>query len=47
MWSPYASGSGQWIARNVVGGFFMAPIEALPEISVQDVVSSTTLSDLI
>ncbi|GLI80511.1 hypothetical protein PoHVEF18_008866 [Penicillium ochrochloron] len=34
---PYANTQGQWIARNVISGFFTAPIEALPEISVTDV----------
>jgi hypothetical protein len=38
MWGPYASGNGQWIAKNILGGFFAAPIEALPEVSVTDVV---------
>ncbi|RDW71682.1 putative MFS-type transporter [Coleophoma crateriformis] len=37
MWGPYASTNGQWIAKNVLAGFFAAPIEALPEISVTDV----------
>ncbi|KAJ5555424.1 hypothetical protein N7535_007859 [Penicillium sp. DV-2018c] len=37
MWGPYASTNGQWIARNIVSGFFTAPVEALPEISVTDV----------
>ena len=37
MWGPYARGNGQWIAKNVLGGFFAAPIEALPEASVADV----------
>ncbi|CAK7202014.1 hypothetical protein SEUCBS139899_004732 [Sporothrix eucalyptigena] len=37
MWSPYASSNGQWVAKNVLGGFFAAPIEALPEIAVTDV----------
>ena len=36
---PYASTNGQWIARNIISGFFTAPVEALPEISVTDVVS--------
>lgn len=39
IFSPYANTQGQWIARNVISGFFTAPIEALPEISVTDVVS--------
>ncbi|KAK5133040.1 hypothetical protein LTR08_008245 [Meristemomyces frigidus] len=37
VWGPYAKGNSQWIAKNVLGGFFAAPIEALPEISVYDV----------
>ncbi|KAJ5974088.1 hypothetical protein N7481_011298 [Penicillium waksmanii] len=37
LWGPYSGTKGQWIARNVVQGFFTAPIEALPEISVTDV----------
>ncbi|KAI7346094.1 MFS general substrate transporter [Hortaea werneckii] len=37
MWGPYAASNGQWIAKNVLGGFFAAPIEALPEVSVSDV----------
>lgn len=37
MWGPYASDNGQWIAKNILGGFFAAPIEALPETSVSDV----------
>ncbi|KAH9827758.1 serine/threonine kinase 16, partial [Teratosphaeria destructans] len=36
LWSPYARGPGQWIARNVVFGFFQSPIEALPEVTVAD-----------
>lgn len=37
MWGPYAKGNGQWLAKNILGGFFAAPIEALPELSVADV----------
>ena len=37
IWAPYTKGNGQWIAKNIIGGFFAAPIEALPEISVADV----------
>ncbi|KAL1863253.1 hypothetical protein Plec18170_000085 [Paecilomyces lecythidis] len=37
MWGPYAHTNGQWIARNIILGFFEAPIEALPEITVTDV----------
>lgn len=36
VWSPYAKGEGQWIARNIVIGFVAAPIEALPETSITD-----------
>jgi hypothetical protein len=36
MWGPYASSNGEWIAKNILGGFFAAPIEALPEVSVTD-----------
>lgn len=36
VWSPYARGNGQWIARNIVIGFVAAPIEALPETSITD-----------
>ncbi|KAJ5156565.1 hypothetical protein N7492_009368 [Penicillium capsulatum] len=37
VWGPYAHTNGQWIARNILSGFFTAPVEALPEISVTDV----------
>lgn len=37
VWAPYTHGRGQWIAKNILGGFFAAPIEALPELSVTDV----------
>ncbi|RFU30108.1 hypothetical protein B7463_g6204, partial [Scytalidium lignicola] len=37
MWGPYASGNGQWICKSILGGFFSAPIEALPEVSVTDI----------
>ncbi|KAH8648440.1 major facilitator superfamily domain-containing protein [Xylariales sp. PMI_506] len=36
LWSPYARGKGQWIAKSVLTGFFAAPIEALPETSIAD-----------
>lgn len=35
--------NGEWIARSIVMGFFLAPIEALPEVTVTDVVCITTL----
>lgn len=37
IWSPYAKGNGQWIARNIVMGFIAAPIEALPQTSITDI----------
>ncbi|KAE8308351.1 putative MFS transporter [Aspergillus transmontanensis] len=37
IWGPFITSNGQWIARSVVTGFFLAPIEALPEITVTDV----------
>ncbi|KAK0384819.1 hypothetical protein NLU13_7297 [Sarocladium strictum] len=37
IWSAYVKSDGEWIARSVIQGFFLAPIEALPEISVTDV----------
>lgn len=40
VYRAYAKSNGQWAARSVILGFFVAPIEALPEISVTDVVSS-------
>jgi hypothetical protein len=38
--SAYVKSNGGWIARCILMGFFIAPIEALPEISVTDVVSA-------
>ncbi|PYI19127.1 putative MFS transporter [Aspergillus japonicus CBS 114.51] len=37
MWGPYIHTNGQWIARSIISGFFTAPIEALPEVTVTDV----------
>ncbi|KXG51345.1 Major facilitator superfamily domain, general substrate transporter [Penicillium griseofulvum] len=37
MWGPYAKTTGQWLARCILLGFFTAPVEALPQISVTDV----------
>ncbi|KAI8716737.1 hypothetical protein NCS52_00968000 [Fusarium sp. LHS14.1] len=34
---PYVRTNGQWLGRSILTGFFIAPIEALPEISVTDV----------
>jgi hypothetical protein len=35
--SAYVKSDGEWIARCIVMGFFTAPVEALPEISITDV----------
>ncbi|OAL30556.1 hypothetical protein AYO22_01508 [Fonsecaea multimorphosa] len=37
IWSAYVTSNGEWIAKCIIQGFFNAPIEALPEISVTDV----------
>ncbi|EXJ60027.1 serine/threonine kinase 16 [Cladophialophora yegresii CBS 114405] len=37
IWSAYVTSNGEWIAKCIVQGFFNAPIEALPEVSVTDV----------
>ncbi|KAL3449110.1 MFS transporter [Aspergillus insuetus] len=37
IWSPYVKSDGEWIGRSILFGFFLAPIEALPEVSVTDV----------
>ncbi|ODV96525.1 hypothetical protein PACTADRAFT_64842 [Pachysolen tannophilus NRRL Y-2460] len=36
LWQPYITTNGQWIASKILAGFFAAPIEALPEISISD-----------
>ncbi|GKU06720.1 transporter protein hol1 [Fusarium langsethiae] len=37
IWSAYVSSNGEWIAKCVIQGFFVAPIESLPEMSVTDI----------
>ncbi|KAH7154127.1 major facilitator superfamily domain-containing protein [Fusarium sp. MPI-SDFR-AT-0072] len=37
VWSAYVSSNGEWIAKCIIHGFFIAPIEALPEISITDI----------
>ncbi|KAM0282488.1 hypothetical protein ACHAQH_003002 [Verticillium albo-atrum] len=37
IWSAYVTSDGQWLAKCILQGFFIAPIEALPEISVTDI----------
>ncbi|KAF5609280.1 transporter HOL1 [Fusarium subglutinans] len=36
VWSAHVSSNGEWIAKCIIQGFFIAPIEALPEISITD-----------
>lgn len=42
--SAYVKSNGEWIARCIVMGFMIAPIEALPEISVTDIVCVSSMS---
>ncbi|CAI6091727.1 unnamed protein product [Clonostachys chloroleuca] len=35
--SAYITSNGQWIAKCILQGFFIAPIEALPEIAITDI----------
>ncbi|RFU81385.1 serine threonine kinase 16 [Trichoderma arundinaceum] len=37
IWSAYVKSNGEWIAKCIMQGFFLSPIEALPEISVTDI----------
>ncbi|GFF73772.1 hypothetical protein IFM60648_04022 [Aspergillus lentulus] len=37
VWGPYVRSNGEWIGRSILSGFFVAPIEALPEVTVTDV----------
>ncbi|SPJ78071.1 related to transporter protein HOL1 [Fusarium torulosum] len=37
IWSAHVSSNGEWIAKCIIQGFFIAPIEALPEISITDI----------
>jgi hypothetical protein len=40
--SAHVSSNGEWIAKCIIQGFFIAPIEALPEISITDIVGTST-----
>lgn len=42
MSSAYVKSDGEWLAKCIIQGFFISPIEALPEISVTDIVSDLT-----
>lgn len=37
VWTAYSSSEGMWYAHRILGGFFAAPIEALPEMSIPDI----------
>ncbi|OIW25528.1 MFS general substrate transporter [Coniochaeta ligniaria NRRL 30616] len=37
VWTAYSGSEGEWYAHRILAGFFCAPIEALPEISIPDV----------
>ncbi|KAG7768411.1 hypothetical protein KL931_003017 [Ogataea haglerorum] len=36
LWQPYTHSNGEWIASRILNGFFFAPVESLPEITVGD-----------
>lgn len=40
LWSPYVKTDGEWIARSVLLGLLSGPYDALPEVSIADVVSA-------
>ncbi|CAH0046919.1 unnamed protein product [Clonostachys solani] len=37
IWGAHIKSDGEWIAKSILQGFFISPIEALPEISVTDI----------
>ncbi|KAH7029253.1 major facilitator superfamily domain-containing protein [Microdochium trichocladiopsis] len=37
IWGAHVSSNGEWLAKCILQGFFISPIEALPEISVTDI----------
>ncbi|KAK4682680.1 hypothetical protein QC764_0021690 [Podospora pseudoanserina] len=37
VWTAYSKSGGEWFAHRIIIGFFCAPIEALPEVSIPDV----------
>lgn len=37
VWTAHSGSEGQWYAHRILAGFFGAPIEALPEISIPDI----------
>jgi hypothetical protein len=38
VWSPHVASNAQWIIKNILGGLFGAVLEALPEVTVTDLV---------
>lgn len=36
VWTAYSRSAGEWYAHRILAGFFVAPIESLPEISIPD-----------
>lgn len=42
IWAPFTTNNGQWIANKILQGFFGAPLEALCEISMTDIVRFDT-----
>ncbi|KXJ87153.1 major facilitator superfamily domain-containing protein [Microdochium bolleyi] len=37
IWGAHVTSNGEWLAKCILQGFFVSPIEALPEISVTDI----------
>ncbi|CAM1501289.1 Fc.00g104510.m01.CDS01 [Cosmosporella sp. VM-42] len=37
VWTAYSRTEGEWYAHRILFGFFVAPIESLPEVSIPDV----------
>jgi MFS family permease len=44
VWCAYVKSNGEWLANRILLGFFLAPVEALPEISVADTVGDSGFS---
>jgi hypothetical protein len=37
----YINSEGQWLANNIIKGFFNSPVEMLIEVSIADMVGSS------
>ncbi|KAH6887491.1 major facilitator superfamily protein [Thelonectria olida] len=37
VWTAYSRSAGEWYAHRILLGFFVAPIESLPEVSIPDI----------